>query len=67
MVKRFSVIWGDDFDESDDGDYVCYEDYAILEEALKTIASGLGGDLLGTTSLCREDMQSIARAALGRD
>jgi hypothetical protein len=35
-------------------------------EALEKIASGMGKDLLGTTSLDREDMQDIAKAALER-
>lgn len=35
-----------------------------LRAALVKIASGMGVDLLGTTSLSREDLQAIARAAL---
>ena len=61
-----------------DGDYVLYSDYESLEaancdlkkqlerarEALKKISSGMGRDILGATSLSREDMQSIAKQAL---
>lgn len=44
----------------------CLETYGVKEmrKALKQIRSGLGRDLLGTTALSREDMQSIAKAAL---
>lgn len=37
---------------------------AALREVLQRISSGIGGDLLGTTALGREDMQSIAQQAL---
>lgn len=41
---------------------------AALEmfEALQRIASGITEDMLGTTSLTRDDMQSIAQGALKR-
>lgn len=35
-----------------------------MYEALKEISSGMGKDLLGTTSLSQEDMQEIAKTAL---
>ena len=35
-----------------------------LLEALRSIASGMGRDMLGTTSLTRDDMQSIAKGAI---
>lgn len=35
-----------------------------MVEVLKKISSGMGGDLLGTTSLSREDMKCLATAIL---
>lgn len=39
-------------------------DLEKAREALTSIASGMGRDILGATSLSREDMQSIAKQAL---
>ena len=36
----------------------------MMLTVLEKISSGMGGDLLGTTSLSREDMQCLATAAL---
>ena len=38
-----------------------------LRAELKTITSGMGSDMLGTVSLSREDMQSIAGNALAEE
>lgn len=46
------------------GDYVPAEVARQMFDALRKISSGMGHDMLGTTSLDREDMQSIAQKAI---
>ena len=48
------------------GEYYKAGSVILLLEAIRKIASGMGADLLGTTSLMREDMQSIAVETLKR-
>ena len=42
------------------------DEVRALKDALEKIASGMSGDLLGTTSLSKDDMQHIARAAIAK-